>query len=194
MTQGAESNPDRRAQRCRYPMTWPAVVRPVAYKLQLTFCRGSGSRVERQFLGHPRRTDFAECKRNPLAAIVATMPGAGASGSLALASRLGHRRFPTPGSLANYWGLTPACRNSGEATDRLGSITKLGSSVARFQLSQMVMHVLRRDRWMKNWYRRIKSRRGAKMCAWRHGRLATILWQMVRDRQPYVVGGLGPAT
>ena len=96
---------------------------------------------------------------HPLAPLVATMPGAGASGSLALASRMGPiERFPTPGSLANYWGLTPACRNSGEATDRLGSITKQGSSLARFQLSQMVMHVLRKDHWMKNWYRRIKSR------------------------------------
>jgi transposase len=133
---------------------------------------------------------------HPLAAIVATMPGAGASGSLALASRMGPiDRFPTAGSLANYWGLTPACRNSGEATDRLGSITKQGSSLARFQLSQMVMHVLKRDRWMKNWYRRIKSRRGAKIARVAvMRRLATILWHMVRRQEPYVVGGLGPGT
>lgn len=135
-------------------------------------------------------------KAHPMAAIVATMPGAGASGSLALASRMGPiDRFPTPGSLANYWGLTPACRNSGDVTDRLGSITKQGSSLARFQLSQMVMHVLKRDRWMKNWYRRIKSRRGAKIARVAvMRRLATILWQMVRHQQPYVVGGLCPGT
>ena len=54
-------------------------------------------------------------------------------------------RFPRPASLANYWGLTPGCRNSGEATDRLGSITKQGSATARFILGQMVLHVLRRD-------------------------------------------------
>jgi len=133
---------------------------------------------------------------HPLAPIVATMPGAGASGSLALASRMGPiDRFPTPGSLANYWGLTPACRNSGDATDRLGSITKQGSSLARFQLSQMVMHVLKRDRWMKNWYRRIKSRRGAKIARVAvMRRLATILWQMVKHQQPYVVGGFCPGT
>jgi transposase len=132
---------------------------------------------------------------HPLAPIVATMPGAGASGSLALASRLGPiERFPTAGSLANYWGLTPACRNSGE-TDRLGSITKQGSSLARFQLSQMVMHVLRRDRRMKNWYKRIKSRRGAKIARVAvMRRLATILWHMVRHKEPYVVGGLCQAT
>lgn len=133
---------------------------------------------------------------HPLAPLVATMPGAGASGSLTLASRMGSiDRFPTPGSLANYWGLTPACRNSGEATDRLGSITKQGSSLARFQLSQMVMHVLRKDRSLKNWYRRIKSRRGAKIARVAvMRRLATILWQMARHQQPYVVGGLSPGT
>ena len=38
--------------------------------------------------------------------------------------------FPRPGSLANYWGLTPGCRNSGDATDRLGTIT--GSPRASF--------------------------------------------------------------
>jgi transposase len=131
-----------------------------------------------------------------IAPVVATMPGAGAAGSLALAARLGPiDRFPTPGSLANYWGLTPACRNSGEATDRLGSITKQGSALARFQLGQMVMHVLRRDAWMKNWYRRIKSRRGAKIARVAvMRRLATILWQMVTYQKPYQPGGPHPRT
>jgi transposase len=127
---------------------------------------------------------------HPTAAIVATAPGAGTSGSLALAARMGPiDRFPTPGSLANYWGLTPACRNSGDATNRLGSITKQGSALARFQLSQMVMHVLRRDPWMKNWYGRIKKRRGSKIARVAvMRRLATILWSMVKHGRPYAVG------
>jgi len=128
---------------------------------------------------------------HPLAPLVATMPGAGTSGSLALAARMGPiERFPTAGSLANYWGLTPACRNSGEATDRLGSITKQGSGLARFYLSQMVLHVLRKDHVLKQWYRKIKSRRGAKIARVAvMRRLATILWQMARRQEPYVVGG-----
>ena len=44
---------------------------------------------------------------------------------VALAARIGPiEDFPTADSLANYWGLTPRCRNSGDATQRLGSITK----------------------------------------------------------------------
>ena len=128
------------------------------------------------------------------AAVVATIPGCGAYSSLALASRIGSiERFPRPGSLANYWGLTPACRNSGEATDRLGSITKQGSAMARFILSQLVLHVLRRDRAMKAWYQRIKKRRGSKIARVAvMRRLATILWHMVKYHEPYVIGGPPP--
>jgi hypothetical protein len=124
---------------------------------------------------------------NPTAAIVATMPGAGAYSSLALACRIGSiERFPHARSLAHYWGLTPGCRNSGDATRRLGSITKQGSGLARFILSQMVVHVLHRDARIKEWYRRIKKRRGAKIArvaAMR--RMATVLWHLINRREPY---------
>ncbi len=128
------------------------------------------------------------------AAVVATIPGCGAYSSLALASRIGRiERFPRPGSLANYWGLTPGCRNSGEATDRLGSITKQGSAMARFILGQLVLHVLRRDGAMKAWYQRIKKRRGSKIARVAvMRRLATIVWHMVRYQEPYVIGGPPP--
>jgi transposase len=125
------------------------------------------------------------------AAVVATIPGCGAYSSLALASRIGSiGRFPRPASLANYWGLTPGCRNSGEATDRLGSITKQGSAIARFILGQMVLHVLRRDAMMRAWYGRIKRRRGAKIARVAvMRRLATIIWHMVKHNEPYLMGG-----
>ena len=128
---------------------------------------------------------------NPTAVLIATLPGAGAYASLALASRIGPiERFPRPGSLASYWGLTPGCRNSGEATDRLGSITKQGSAMARFILAQITLHVLRRDAWMRAWYLRIKRRRGAKIARVAvMRRLATIIWHMVKYHEPYAVGG-----
>jgi len=57
--------------------------------------------------------------KNTTAQILATVPGVSAYSGLALASRIGPiKNFPRPRSLANYWGLTPRCRNSGEATDR----------------------------------------------------------------------------
>ena len=74
-------------------------------------------------------------------------------------------RFPRRGSLPNYWGLTPTCRNSGEATHRLGSISKEGSTIARFILGQWVTHLMRKDPAVKNWYLRIKRRRGRRSAA-----------------------------
>jgi transposase len=129
--------------------------------------------------------------KSKTAAILATIPGCGAYGSLALASRIDPiERFPRPGSLPNYWGLTPGCRNSGEVTDRLGSITKQGSSIARFILGQLVVHVLRRDAWMKAWYGRIKRRRGAKIARVAvMRRLSGVMEQMVKHNEPYVIGG-----
>jgi transposase len=138
--------------------------------------------------------DAEICKRqaqSKTAAVLATIPGCGAYSSLALVSRIGPiERFPRPGSLANYWGLTPGCRNSGEATDRLGSITKQGSAMARFILGQLVLHVLRRDAWMRAWYGRIKRRRGSKIARVAvMRRLATIIWHMVKHNEPYMAGG-----
>ncbi len=128
------------------------------------------------------------------AAILATIPGCAAYSSLALASRIGSiDRFPRPKSLANYWGLTPGCRNSGQVTDRLGSITKQGSAMARFVLAQLVPHVLRADPWMKAWYTRIKRRRGAKIARVAvMRRLSDTCGQMVKDNQPYAIGGPSP--
>jgi transposase len=128
--------------------------------------------------------------KHQTAAVIASIPGCAAYSSLALASRIGDiERFPRGASLANYWGLTPGCRNSGEAKDRLGSITKQGSATARFILGQLVLHVLRRDGKMRDWYGRIKRRRGAKIARVAvMRRLATIIWHMVKHNEPYAAG------
>ena len=62
--------------------------------------------------------------------------------------------------------------------------------MARFVLGQMVLHVLRKDPYMRSWYSRIKKRRGAKIARVAvMRRLATIIWHMVKYEQPYVIGG-----
>jgi transposase len=128
---------------------------------------------------------------NRAAALVATIPGMAAYTSLALACRVGEvSRFPRPRSLANYWGLTPGCRDSGEAKQRLGSITKQGSALARFVLGQAVVHVLRKDAVLRQWYKGIKRRRGSKIARVAvMRRLTTAIWHMLRKQQPYVLGG-----
>lgn len=130
--------------------------------------------------------------KHAAAKVIATIPGASAFSSLALGCRLsdGIDRFDRGGSLANFWGLTPGCRNSGETKQRLGSITKAGSRLARRILGYTVLHVLRKDAWMRSWYQRIKTRRGSKIARVAvMRRLATIIWKMVKNNEPYCCGG-----
>lgn len=126
--------------------------------------------------------------------ILMTTPGVSYYSGLTLASRIGPiGRFPRPRSLANYFGLTPGCRNSGNVQDRLGSITKQGSKTARFILGQLVLHVLKHDPKMRDWYRRIKLRRGSKIARVAvMRRLTTIFWHMLTYQEAYTIGGPPP--
>lgn len=125
------------------------------------------------------------------AGLVATIPGLANYGALAVTSRVGDiERFPRGASLANFFGLAPGCRNSGNTQGRTGRITKQGSNMVRFLLGQAVLHVLRKDPWMRHWYQQVKRRRGssvARVAVMR--RLATILWSMLKYNMPYIRGG-----
>ena len=109
--------------------------------------------------------------------------------ALAIASRVAPiERFPHGRSLANFLGLTPGCRSSGE-TERMGSITKMGSRLVRFLLGQVVLHLLRRDGTVRAWYQRIKRRRGtniARVALMR--RTVTIMWRMLTTREAWRPG------
>jgi len=121
-------------------------------------------------------------------AILSSVPGMGSGfTAMSLACRIGRvERFPRAHSLANYWGLTPGCRNSGENDQRLGRITKAGSPTARWLLAQLVYKVLRRDARLREWFKRIKRRRGATVARVAVMRkLTTILWHMLSKGRTY---------
>jgi transposase len=121
------------------------------------------------------------------AVIISSMPGVSHFTATSLACRVGRvERFPRAHSLANYWGLTPGCRNSGENNQRLGSITKAGSAMARWLLAQVTHKVLRKDARLREWFKRIKRRRGstiARVAVMR--KLATIIWHMLSKRKTF---------
>ena len=118
---------------------------------------------------------------------LSSMPGVSYFTATSLACRVGRiERFPRAHSLANYWGLTPGCRNSGENNQRLGNITKAGSAMARWLLAQVTHKVLRKDPPLREWFKRIKRRRGstiARVAVMR--KLATIIWHMLSKRMTY---------
>ncbi len=126
--------------------------------------------------------------------ILMTAPGVSHYSGLTLASRIGPiDRFPRPRSLANYFGLTPGCRNSGNVQDRLGSITKEGSKIARFVLGQLVLHFLKHDPKMQRWYRRIKLRRGSKIARVAvMRRITTVFWHMLTHEEADSLDGPPP--
>jgi transposase len=127
------------------------------------------------------------CGVSEEAVLLASMPGVSYFTAVALACRVGRvERFPRAHSLANYWGLTPGCRNSGEKKQRLGSITKAGSSMARWLLAQVTIKVLRRDARLREWFKRLKRRRGASIARVAVMRkLATIIWHMLSKCTTY---------
>jgi transposase len=127
------------------------------------------------------------CGISEEAVIISSMPGVSHFTATSLACRVGRvERFPRSHSLANYWGLTPGCRNSGENNQRLGSITKAGSAMARWLLAQVTHKVLRKDARLREWFKRIKRRRGstiARVAVMR--KLATIIWHMLSKRKTF---------
>src|SRR5262245_16685263 len=122
------------------------------------------------------------------AVLLSSMPGVSYFTATALACRVGRvERCSRSRTLTNSRGRTPGCRNSGENTQRLGNITKAGSGMARWLLAQVTHKVLRKDARLREWYKRIKRRRGstiARVAVMR--KLATIIWHMLRKRKTYV--------
>src|SRR6516225_142370 len=140
------------------------------------------------------------CGVSEEAVLISSMPGVSYFTAVSLSCRVGKvERFARAHSLANYWGLTPGCRNSGEKTQRLGSITKAGSSMARWLLAQVTINVLRRDARLREWFKRVKRRRGASIARVAVMReLATVIWYMLNRRMTYAecraVGETGTKT
>ena len=126
------------------------------------------------------------CALSKEAVLLASMPGVGCFTAIALACRVGRvERFPRSHSLANFWGLTPGCRNSDD-NKRLGSITKAGSSMARWLLAQVAYQALKQDKCLREWFKRIKRRRGASIARVAVMRkLATIIWHMLSKGKSY---------
>jgi transposase len=115
-----------------------------------------------------------------------SIPGITAMGAIILLSRIGDiKRFKNPRSLANYFGLTPGCHNTA-GKQRTGGITKTGSPAARQVLNFAVIHIVRKDKSMREWHKKIKARRGSKTARVAVMRkLATIIWHMLRWDKEY---------
>ena len=63
----------------------------------------------------------------------------------------------------------------------------------RKNLGQLVLHLLKRDPKMRDWYRKIKQRRGSKIARVAvMRRITTIFRHMLTYKEPYTIGGPPP--
>jgi transposase len=143
-------------------------------------------------LDRVNRLIHRQAGKHPTIKLLRTLPKIGEYTALALWAHIGPiARFPRARSLANYFGLTPGCRNSGES-NRPGGITKAGHPIARFLLAQAVLHALRNDAGLRSWHRQVKRRRGAKIARVAvMRRLCEALWHMLSKQEPYRPMGSG---
>ena len=70
------------------------------------------------------------------------------------------RDFRKPGNLAAYFGITPRVSQSND-TQHVGRITKRGNRTARTRLVQCTLSAIKYSPYLRRFYDKIKSKRGA---------------------------------
>jgi transposase len=127
-----------------------------------------------------------EVQQRPAAMRLMTHPGVGPVTALAMVLTLGPaERFASGKQAASYFGLIPSEHSSGGG-QRLGHISKQGSSFLRFLLVEAGQSAVRYDAELGRFYRRLSMRkhRGlAKVAVAR--KLAVRLYLMLRENWTY---------
>jgi transposase len=127
-----------------------------------------------------------EARQRPEAVRLMTHPGVGPVTALAMVLTLGPaERFASGKQVGSYFGLIPSEDSSG-GKQRLGKISKQGSSFLRFLLVEAGQTAARLDPQLKRFYRRLAARKNrsvAKVAVAR--KLATRLYLMLREHWTY---------
>jgi transposase len=137
-------------------------------------------------IGELDRRVAEEAGRRAEAVRLMTHPGVGPVTALALVLTLGPaERFASAKQVGSYFGLIPSEESSG-GKQRLGKISKQGSSFVRFLLVEAGQTAARLDPQLKRFYQRLamrKNRSLAKVAVAR--KLATRLYLMLREDWTY---------
>ncbi|OGG89262.1 hypothetical protein A2592_00150 [Candidatus Kaiserbacteria bacterium RIFOXYD1_FULL_42_15] len=120
--------------------------------------------------------------------LLTTIPGVGRITALTWVAEISDfANFSSPEKLCAFAGLVPTERSSG-GVQKLGHITKAGSTHLRYMAVEAAMHIreVEQTAHLYAFYDRIKNKRGA-MCARvaLARKLLTIAWHMVNKNEPY---------
>lgn len=126
--------------------------------------------------------------QTPLMKLLSTIPGVGVITALTWIAEIGDfSLFKTPAKLCAFAGLVPTERSSG-GIQRLGHITKAGSTHLRYMTVEAAMHIRKESKTetLYAFYEKIKSKKGAMCARVALGRkMLSIAWHMVKKNQPY---------
>jgi transposase len=142
-------------------------------------------RLEQEIAELNQRVE-AEVARRSAAVKLQTHPGVGPVTALAMVLTLGPaERFASAKQVGSYFGLIPSEHSSG-GRQKLGRITKQGSSFLRFLLVEAGQSAVRKDAQLSRFYRRLAARKHralGKVAVAR--KLATRLYLMLREDWTY---------
>jgi transposase len=146
---------------------------------------GALDRLEQEIAELNQRVE-AEVAQRAAAVKLQTHPGVGPVTALAMVLTLGPaERFESAKQVGSYFGLIPSEHSSG-GRQKLGRISKQGSSFVRFLLVEAGQSAVRKDAELCRFYRRLAARKHralAKVAVAR--KLATRLYLMLREDWTY---------
>ncbi len=130
--------------------------------------------------------------------ILMTIPGVGPFLSVLIYSEISDiSRFSNSKKLSSYAGLVPSEKSSVEKI-RYGRITEEGTATLRWGLNEGINKIIKQDGYMKDFYERIKGRRGKMKARVAVARklLEWIYWMLkekksYNEQEEYVKGRLG---
>lgn len=131
---------------------------------------------------------IARHAKEDIPTLLMTIPSVGPVTAVSIWAEVGDfARFSSPAKLCAFAGLVPTERSSG-GVQKLGHITKAGSTILRYVLVESAMRVRKCDAStvLYTFYSNIKERRGAMRArvALAH-KILTICWYMVKKGEAY---------
>jgi transposase len=127
-----------------------------------------------------------ESYEDPDVQLLMTLPGVDYTIAQALKATLADiTRFPEPDKAASYLGLVPSVKQSAGKCYN-GTITKAGSSQARWLLIQAAQSVSRHPGPLGAFFRKLEKRKNRNVAVVATARkMVTIAWHMLKNKEPY---------
>ena len=121
--------------------------------------------------------------------LLMTIEGLGPLTAACLIAELGDpARFDSPGAIASYVGVIPRIRQSGKKRFTKGPAIPLGNARLRKSLFMVVLQMVRRNPWLRQYYERLRAAgkpgKVAIIAAMR--KLLTAVWSVATHRRPFV--------